>query len=98
MFPDNSDMDDKLVSELNALESLRMASLRLLSLAATTVLGVLAVSVSLLEVLPRSVGIVSTSFISTYSSASSLSVEGLESSPKNKLNPSLALIGYYFLL
>lgn len=70
-----SDNDDTLVSELNTLELLSIASLRFLSLAATTVLGVLAVSVSLLDVLPvRSVWLLSavpSVSISTYSSASS---------------------------
>ena len=46
VFPDNSDMDDSLVSVLNTLVSLSIASFRHLSSAATTVLGVFAVSVS----------------------------------------------------
>lgn len=83
VFPDNSDMDDKLVSELNTLVSLSIASLRHLSFAATTVLGVFAVSVSLLEVLPCSVALSSmatTSGFSAFSSISPLS-ECFEESP-----------------
>ena len=83
MFPDNSDIDDKIVSELNTLVSFSKASLRLPSLAATTVLGVLAVSVSVLEVLPRSVRLSSNATTSCFSmlfSASPLS-ECLEDSP-----------------
>ena len=84
-----SDNDDTLVSELNKLELLSIASLRFLSLAATTVLGVLAVSVSLLDVLPaRSVWLLSavpSLSISTYSSASSWTEEGLWcDSPEHK--------------
>lgn len=81
VFPDKSDSDDILVSELNTLELLSIASLRFLSLVATTVLGVLAVTVSLLDVLPaRSVWLLSAApapCISTYSSASSWAEEGL---------------------
>ena len=73
VFPDNSDMDDKLVSELNTLVSLSIASLRHLSLAATTVLGVFAVSVSLLEVLSCSVGLSSMATSSGFSAFSSIS-------------------------
>lgn len=79
--PDNSDNDDTLVSELSTLELLSIASLRFLSLAATTVLGVLAESVSLLDELPaRSVWLLSAVpalCTSTYSSASSWTEGGL---------------------
>ena len=51
VLPDRSDMEERLVSELTTLVSLSMASLRLLSFAGTTVLGVLVVSVPLLDVL-----------------------------------------------
>ena len=57
VLPDKSDMDERLVSELTTLVSLSMASLRLLSLAETTVLGVLVASVPLLDVLLRSAGL-----------------------------------------
>lgn len=57
VLPDKSDMDERLVSELTTLVLLSMASLRLLSFAGTTVLGVLAVSVSLLDVLLCSAGL-----------------------------------------
>ena len=83
VFPDNSDMDDRLASELNTLVSFSIASFRLFSLVATTVLGVLAVSVPLLDVLPCSVVLsckAITSCLSTLSSAARLP-ECLEDSP-----------------
>ena len=81
VFPDNSDMDDILVSD--TLVSFSMASLRLLSLAPTTVWGVLAVSVPLLDVLPRSLGLSSREMISCFSALSSVSPlpEWFEDSP-----------------
>jgi len=57
VLPDRSDMEERLVSELTTLVSLSKASLRLLSFAGTTVLGVLVVSVPLLDVLLCSAGL-----------------------------------------
>ena len=57
VLPDKSDMEERLVSELATLVSFSMASLRLLSLAGTTVLGVLVVSVPLLDMLLCSAGL-----------------------------------------
>ena len=74
VLPDNSDMDDRLASELNTLVSSSRALFRLLSLAATTVWGVLAVSVPLLEVLPCSVWLSSKATVSCFSTVSPLSV------------------------
>ena len=68
---DNSDMDDILVSD--TLVSFIMASFRLLSLAPTTVWGVLAVSVPLLDVLPRFLRLSSSEMISCFSALSSVS-------------------------
>ena len=57
VLPDKSDMDERLVSELTTLVSFSMASLRLLSLAGTTVFGVFVVSVPLLDKLLCSAGL-----------------------------------------
>lgn len=86
VLPDKSDMEERLVSELTTLVSLSMASFRLFSLAATTVLGVLAVSVPLLDVLPRSAGLsskVAASCVFMLASVSRLS-KSLDKSPVMK--------------
>lgn len=86
VFPDKSDIEERLASELKTLVSLSMASFRLLSLAATTVLGVLAVSVPLLDVPLRSAGLsskVTASCDSMLASVSALS-KSLEKSPAKK--------------
>ena len=74
--PDKSDMEERLVSELTTLVLLSMASLRLLSFAGTTVLGVL-VSVSLLDVQLSSAG------LSSKFSASCIFTLGSKSSEKS---------------
>lgn len=88
VFPDKSDIDERLASELITLVSFSMASLRLFSLAATTVLGVLAVSVSLLDVLLRSAGLssmVTASCDSMFASVCTLS-KSLDKSPAVKMS------------
>ena len=86
VFPDKSDMEERLPSELKILVSLSMASFRLFSLAATTVLGVLAVSVPLLDVPLWFAGLSSNVTISCVSILASVSTlaKCLDNSPAAK--------------
>lgn len=96
VFPDKSDIEERLPSELITLVSLSMASLRLNSFAATTVLGVVADSVPLLDVPLWLAGLsskVTTSCVSILAPFSTLS-KCLDNSPeakKSSANKSLNL-------
>ena len=103
VFPDKSDIEERLPSELITLVSLSMASLRLNSFAATTVLGVVADSVPLLDVPLLLAGLsskVTTSCVSILAPFSTLSKcldnspEAKKSSANKSLNLSIRVKGY----